>query len=70
MLLGVVLHCALTYTVTDFGEAWMLKDPNTSHIVYDFIAALIHTFRMPIFFLVAGFFCRHVVLPEKTDSNG
>jgi fucose 4-O-acetylase-like acetyltransferase len=65
MLLGVVLHCALTYTVTDFGEAWMLKDPNTSHIVYDFIAALIHTFRMPIFFLVAGFFAAMLYYQKK-----
>ena len=56
MILGLVLHSALTYNVTDHGDAWSLKDPNTTHIFSDSIVFLIHAFRMPIFFLVAGFF--------------
>ena len=56
MLLGLVLHSALTYNVTFHGDAWILKDPNSTHIFSDSLVFLIHSFRMPIFFLVAGFF--------------
>lgn len=56
MLLGLVLHSALTYNVTYHGDAWSLKDPETTHIFSDSLVFIIHSFRMPIFFLVAGFF--------------
>ena len=56
MLLGLVLHAAVTYTITDWGKAWSLKDPNSTSLFNDYIAEIIHVFRMPIFFLVAGFF--------------
>ena len=56
MLLGLILHSALTYNVTYHGDAWSPKDPNTTHIFSDFLVLLIHSFRMPIFFVVAGFF--------------
>ncbi len=56
MLLGLVLHSALTYNVVNHGEAWSLKDPESTSIVTDSIVFLIHFFRMPVFFLVAGFF--------------
>lgn len=56
MLLGLVLHSALTYNVTNHGDSWSLKDPYSTYIFTDSIVFLIHLFRMPIFFLVAGFF--------------
>lgn len=56
MLLGLVLHSSLTYNVTNHGNAWVIKDPESNYILTDFIVLLIHSFRMPIFFLVAGFF--------------
>jgi peptidoglycan/LPS O-acetylase OafA/YrhL len=56
MLLGLVLHSALTYNVINHGEAWSLKDPESNTIITDSIVFIIHFFRMPIFFLVAGFF--------------
>lgn len=56
MLLGLVLHSALTYNVTNHGDAWNLKDPETTNVATDFLVLLIHSFRMPIFFLIAGFF--------------
>jgi len=55
MLLGLVLHSAVTYGYVDFGDAWPIKDGATS-VSNDFIVALIHSFRMPVFFLIAGFF--------------
>lgn len=56
MLLGLVLHSALTYNITNHGNAWSLKDPKTTHLFSDFLVLLIHSFRMPMFFFVAGFF--------------
>lgn len=56
MLLGLVIHSAVTYGVLDLGKTWIIKDPKTTSLSNDFIAILIHTFRMPIFFIVAGFF--------------
>lgn len=56
MLLGLVIHSALTYNVTDHGDVWNLKDPETTSIATDFLVLIIHAFRMPIFFLIAGFF--------------
>jgi peptidoglycan/LPS O-acetylase OafA/YrhL len=56
MLLGLVIHSAITYAVTDWGNVWSLKDPNTTHWTNDYIVDFIHVFRMQIFFFVAGFF--------------
>ena len=56
MLLGLVIHSAITYSVFDFVEGWPLKDPSNTHLSNDFIVYFIHSFRMPIFFVVAGFF--------------
>ena len=45
MMLGLVIHSALTYNVTNHGEAWALKDPESTSIVTDSIVFLIHFFR-------------------------
>ncbi|MEP5613464.1 MAG: acyltransferase family protein, partial [Cyclobacteriaceae bacterium] len=54
MLLGVVLHSSETYNVGS-SSIWPI-DPNDTHVLQNFISAIIHVFRMPVFFLVAGFF--------------
>ena len=56
MLLGLVIHSAITYGIFDYGNAWTIKDPNHTGVFMDYTVALIHSFRMPIFFVVAGFF--------------
>ena len=56
MLLGLVLHSAITYGTIPYGEAWPLKDPDTTNIMFDLSVVYIHTFRMPVFFIIAGFF--------------
>ncbi|WP_241479998.1 acyltransferase family protein [Kordia jejudonensis] len=56
MLLGLVLHSALTYNVTYHGSVWSIKDTASTTIVTDFLVLMIHSFRMPVFFLIAGFF--------------
>jgi glucan biosynthesis protein C len=55
MLLGLVLHSAASYTRTPLGDAWPYHDPQTN-VAFDLIVFFIHLFRMPLFFVVAGFF--------------
>lgn len=56
MLLGLVIHSAITYGVVDYGNSWSLKDGVSTHLSNDFIVSFIHAFRMQAFFFVAGFF--------------
>ena len=56
MMLGIVLHSANTYVVADYGASWPLKDANSTGLTMDWISSFVHAFRMPIFFVVAGFF--------------
>jgi len=53
MLLGVVLHTALVFLEPD--ELWVYHDPESSPLAGLF-AISIHIFRMPVFFVMAGFF--------------
>jgi glucans biosynthesis protein C len=55
MLLGLVLHSAASYTDTALGSAWPFRDRQTS-VAFDLVIFFIHLFRMPAFFVVAGFF--------------
>ncbi len=56
MLLGLVLHAIISYMDTPpGGGGWTFRDPST-HIVWTYLLFFIHIFRMPIFFVMAGFF--------------
>ncbi len=55
MLLGLVLHSAASYPLTALGDAWPYHDVHTSALL-DPVIFLIHLFRMPTFFVMAGFF--------------
>src|SRR5688572_28704841 len=55
MLLGLVLHSAASYTYTPLGAGWPVHDPPGS-VIFSLLLVFIHLFRMPAFFLVAGFF--------------
>ena len=54
MLLGIVLHAALPYFSRTYGfeHVWPADDDQSVllAVVFDFI----HTWRMPVFFLLAG----------------
>jgi len=56
MLLGLVLHTSASYGEIDKWEEWGFLDPLNQHLIFDVFLALIHLFRMPIFFMVSGFF--------------
>src|SRR3954468_19557730 len=55
MLLGLWFHASCSYTTLPI--VWIYKDPATSRLL-DAPLLLLHVFRMPIFFLLAGFFAR------------
>ena len=52
MLLGIVLHSFVSFMTI---KAWEYHDPVTSPVM-NYLVFLIHDFRMPIFFVLAGFF--------------
>ncbi|GAB5557100.1 MAG: acyltransferase family protein [Schleiferiaceae bacterium] len=68
MILGVVIHASVTYSVNDLENHWPLKDPNGQSLGMDGITHFIHTFRIPVFFLVSGYFSS--ILAEKRTWRG
>src|SRR6266511_3684545 len=52
MLLGIYLHAAVAYSR---HGSWPWKDGSTTG-VFDLTLGLIHVFRMPVFYCLAGFF--------------
>jgi hypothetical protein len=65
MLLGIVLHATLPYFARMVGiESWWPADDDQSlalFLLFDFI----HVWRMPVFFLLAGFFA-HLMLERRS----
>jgi glucans biosynthesis protein C len=55
MMLGIVLHAAMYYLVTPPPTGPIPTDANNS-VVFDYLFAFIHSFRMPTFFVLSGFF--------------
>jgi glucan biosynthesis protein C len=55
MLLGVLLHGALFFAKGGGATAWPVRD-GTGHGFFNLLVGWIHLFRMPGFFLLAGFF--------------
>lgn len=51
MLLGIALHAGLSFT----PFPWVVQDPDQNPLFGLFFAA-VHGFRMPLFFLLSGFF--------------
>jgi peptidoglycan/LPS O-acetylase OafA/YrhL len=54
LMLGIWMHGVQCYTELNF-YAWPFKDVARSHI-FDFTINWVHVFRMPVFFVMAGFF--------------
>jgi glucan biosynthesis protein C len=67
MWLGIVLHVGVIYTVYPLPLPLPSHDLNTS-LFADWLVALIHCFRMPVFFILAGFFL--VLLAQRRGVKG
>ena len=44
MMLGLVIHSAVSFTAAPLGDAWSYQDANTS-VVFDLLVFFIHIFR-------------------------
>lgn len=55
MLLGVLLHAACSYMPGQPDEGWPFRDGPGSALAGMLVVA-IHSFRMPVFFVMAGYF--------------
>ena len=58
MWLGIVLHVAAIYMTRDSPLPW--RDGSSTPLA-DVLTAFIHAFRMPVFFILAGFFVAMLV---------
>jgi glucan biosynthesis protein C len=61
LMLGVVFHAAMSFSPYFMG--WAVQDISTSPWVTDFFLVS-HSFRMELFFLLAGFFSRGMLLRQ------
>lgn len=65
MLIGVFMHIACGYT--SIPDTWWYTEKNT-HWIFDFSILFFHVFRLPIFFVMAGFFA--ALLHERRGWRG
>lgn len=54
LLLGIFYHAALAYSPF-MANIWFTADAK-NHLIFDIITHWLHLFRMPVFFIIAGFF--------------
>lgn len=59
MLLGIFFHGAISFMATPIP--WAIRDRSV-HLGVDLFLWVCHTFRMPVFFLMSGFFARLLCL--------
>lgn len=65
MWLGIVIHASVIYTVMLKGVPW--HDTDTTPLA-DVLIIVIHSFRMPVFFILAGFFA--AMLLQSRGAEG
>jgi glucans biosynthesis protein C len=67
MLLGLVLHSAMGYVTFPTDRVWPFKDAHPSAF-FDLLVMFIHSFRMPVFFVIAGFFAAFLYYTRGASS--
>lgn len=66
MMVGVLFHAALAYSPL-LHNMWPTAS-NQNHAVFDMVSFFTHLFRMPVFFVISGFFA--VMLIKKRGLGG
>ncbi|MCJ8273843.1 MAG: acyltransferase family protein, partial [Psychrosphaera sp.] len=66
MFLGVIFHAALAYSPL-MHNLWFTTGEQSSAAI-DFVNFFTHLFRMPLFFVISGFFA--LMLIEKRGLSG
>jgi glucan biosynthesis protein C len=65
MLLGIVIHASIPYFLPKGNPVWPVDDEQSTLLWIVFES--IHVWRMPVFFLLAGFFT-HLLLERRTTK--
>lgn len=65
MWLGIVVHVSVNYMVNPAPTPW--RDSQTT-LLADALIIFIHAFRMPVFFILAGFFVAMLVAKRGTTA--
>ena len=65
MLLGIVIHSAMPY-IPNVGEFWP-SDASSSELI-NTIFQFIHIWRMPLFFILSGFFANLIINRKSLKS--
>ncbi|MCG7546615.1 acyltransferase family protein [Pseudoalteromonas sp. Of7M-16] len=63
LILGVIFHTALAYGPY-FKNIWLSADPSNS-VFFDVLSNWLHLFRMPLFFVIAGF-CSALIIQQNS----
>ncbi len=50
---------SVPHTAGFHGGVWIVQDPHP-HAAYTWLSDAIHGFRMPLFFLISGYFCQMI----------
>ena len=66
MVLGIPFHAACVYAA---DHDWVVKSQQTSIVLFHF-TVFIHSFRMPVFFFIAGFFSALTLGKASTVQAG
>lgn len=66
MLVGIIFHALLAYSPL-LHNIWFLADQQNT-VAIDVVVFWLHTFRMPLFFIIAGFFA--YMLIDKKGVKG
>ena len=68
MFLGIVLHSVMPYLPGIPDSSLPYREAASENAAYYLVILIIHTFRMPVFFVMAGFFA--ALLRERKGSGG
>ncbi|MEM8563933.1 MAG: acyltransferase family protein [Pseudomonadota bacterium] len=66
MLLGLVLHSGVVYMAQ--SDSAIVSDPKSQSIAVGYLVFWIHAYRLPIFFLVSGFFSALLYFDRGPDT--
>ena len=67
MLMGIVVHAGLSYTHMPSSPIWPFKDSHAS-VLCDAVVMASALFRMPVFFMIAGFFA--ALIHDRKGTRG
>lgn len=65
LMLGIIYHASLAYSPF-MANIWFTAD-SKNHAIFDTLSHWLHLFRMPVSFIIAGFFADHLI--EKKVSS-